>query len=82
MKTERYLHHGDFVSVRTDLKGKHKEYSLCSSCVDFKPGTKNHCPIADEVHQSRVKFNIVTPIWECPNYFAQEKKVNPERWSA
>jgi len=28
---EQYVHHGAAVSVRSDLKGEHREYCLCNT---------------------------------------------------
>lgn len=66
---EVYNHHGADVAVRSDLKGKHREHCLCfSGCGFFKPGTEGNCPIAQAIFDNCVKFNVVTPVWECPKF--------------
>jgi len=66
---ETYLHHGNYVSVRTDLKGKYKEYCLCYSCNKFYPeDRKKNCPIANAVYELCVLMNIVAPVWECKEF--------------
>lgn len=51
------------------LKGKHKEHCLChSDCRKFKPNTSENCPIAQATFENCAKFNIVTPMYECPEY--------------
>lgn len=69
MKLETYNHHGCNVTVRSDLKGRHQEHCLCyAPCEKFKPGQPDNCPIAQAVYENCVKFNIVTPMWECPEF--------------
>jgi len=69
MTIEKYAHHGTEVSVQSDLKGKHREHCLCfQGCVNFKPGSPDNCKIAAAVFKNCVEFNIVTPVWECPEF--------------
>lgn len=68
LEFERYDHHGVEVSVRSDLKGRHKEFCLCYRCAGFRPDTTANCPIAEAVFHNCVKFGIVTPMWECPRF--------------
>lgn len=66
---ETYSHHGKEVNVKKNLKGKHREYCLCYVCNKFNPEDREkNCPIANEVYDNCVKFNIVTPVWECPDF--------------
>jgi len=67
-KYEKYKHHGAEVWVRSDLKGKHRDYCLCWSCNQFHPGQKINCPAAQVLYQNCVTFDVVTPVWECPNF--------------
>lgn len=68
---EEYLHHEKKVIVRTDLKGKHREYCLCYECKNFMPDDYDkNCSIANLVFSVCVLNNIVTPVWECPNFLA------------
>jgi len=65
----RYEHHGCKVWVNKYLKGRHRKYCLCFSCGEFKPGDRDrNCPIANQLYQACVDYNIVTPVWECPNF--------------
>ena len=71
-KIVHYEHHGAEVSVRADLKGQHREHCLCFGCSKFKPDNRDkNCPIANRVFQTCVDENIVSPVWECPE-FAQK----------
>jgi len=63
-----YIHHGTNMCVRTDLKGKHREYCLCYECARFYPDKANHCEIALAAYGLCKKYNIVTPIWECSRF--------------
>lgn len=71
---EQYSHHGVEVFVRSDLKGKHREFCLCFSCDKFKPGTPDNCSIANDTFQNCVKHNLTTPVFECPKFV-----VGPDR---
>ena len=77
MKTEfeRYTHHDRLVSVRKELKGKHREHCLCFSCAGFIPeNIKENCPIANELYNFDVEHGLVTPVWECPQFFGKSDK--------
>jgi hypothetical protein len=64
-----YVHHGNLVKVRYDLKGKHRDYCLCYSCEFFNPSDRaKNCKIANALYALCVDFGVVTPVWECPNY--------------
>jgi hypothetical protein len=64
-----YYHHATDVTVREDLLGKHKEYCLCYSCKHFRPEyEKLNCRIAQLLYSVNVTFNLVTPVWECPDF--------------
>lgn len=64
-----HTHHGTTVAVQAHLNGKHKQHCLCyQGCMKFKPGTPENCPIAQATFENCVKFDIVTPVWECPSY--------------
>lgn len=67
---ERYEHHGKEVTVRSDLKGKHRDHCLCYGCDKFKTDDSDasQCPIAAAVFANCVKFGIVSPVWECPDF--------------
>lgn len=65
---DRYVHHKVPVFVRADLKGRHWEFCLCNKCKNLKMGEPDNCPIANEVYQTCLLYDLVTPIFECPVY--------------
>ena len=70
-----YEHHGAEVTVKEELKGKHREHCLCYDCEKFTPEDRaRNCPIANAVYRNCVEFDIVTPVWEC-KYFKEEQGV-------
>ena len=70
----KYIHHGNEVMVKTELKGKHREHCLCHSCelADFGPDRDKNCDIARSVYSLCYEFGLVLPVWECPRF--EEKK--------
>jgi hypothetical protein len=73
---EAYKHHDVNVWVRSDLKGKHREYCMCFSCKCFNPEDRSaNCKIANAVYGNCVGFNIVTPVWECQHFTSKNKKM-------
>lgn len=68
MKFQEYRHHGNFVWVREDLKGKHDQFCLCYQCSKFHPNAPDNCEIAKQVYQLNVELGLVTPVWECPGF--------------
>lgn len=74
----RYKHHQKVVVVRSDLKGKHREYCLCWNCDFFFPDDREkNCITANDVYQNCVEWDIVTPVWECPMF--RRKRVEDEQ---
>ena len=66
-KYEQYSHHNELVWVRKDLKGRHREHCLCFSCLKFKPEpSEGNCPIANTLFENCLRYNVVTPVFECP----------------
>lgn len=65
---DRYYHHGEYVAVDLDLKGKHREHCLCFRCPRFKPDTPENCDIAELLFRIDVLFHLVTPVWECAKF--------------
>jgi len=64
-----YLHHGDYVYVDEDLKGKHREHCLCWRCANFNPNDRgNNCKIASLNFAMCQLENLVTPVYECPKF--------------
>ena len=68
MRVIQYEHHGELVSVQATLVGQHRGFCLCYICDNFHPNTLGNCPIAQATYEHNVKYNIVTPMWECPKY--------------
>lgn len=66
MEVSRYEHHGADVAVITELKGQHREHCLCWACGNFKPEDREgNCEIANQLFGLCVKYNLVTPVYEC-----------------
>lgn len=67
---EQYEHHGKQVFVRRALKGDHRKMCLCYSCAKFVEDAAEgeKCPIAAAVYANCVKFDIVSPVLECPEF--------------
>lgn len=73
MRIEKYIHHGKEVSVISSVKGKHIQNCLCwQRCKFFKPNTPENCEMAQANYELDVKYNLVTPVFECPKY--EERK--------
>lgn len=61
-------------------KGTHREHCLCFACKKFTPSVVGgpvlaNCPIASDTYMNCVKHNIVTPVFECPE-FEEDKNKN------
>ena len=68
-KIIQYEHHGRMVYVDEDLKGRHREHCLCFRCAKFHPEDRaKNCPIANLNYAMDVLLNLVTPVWECPEF--------------
>lgn len=68
-KYERYEHHGNMVHVRTDLKGKHRDFCLCHSCVKLHVEDRDaNCGIANELYDLCVEHGLATPVFECTEF--------------
>ena len=65
---DSYLHHGIYVFVQKELRGKHKEYCLCFKCDSFDKDREKNCRIANLVFALNQAFGLVTPVWECPDF--------------
>ncbi|KKN89770.1 hypothetical protein LCGC14_0236160 [marine sediment metagenome] len=76
MAVVRYIHHGTWVAVEEDLKGKHQKYCLCYRCDELNTeGNRNlNCPIANALYRLDVLTGITTPVWECPEFYPKEYK--------
>lgn len=72
-KIVKYVHHGTLVSVDEDILGKHREHCLCfRNCALFIPGSEFNCQMAQENYEFCVKYDTVTPVYECPEYVDKE----------
>lgn len=67
-----YKHHGAMVWANTMNVGQHRFHCLCHSCDHFKPGQEDNCERAQELYEYCVKWNMTTPVFECPVF--KEKK--------
>lgn len=67
---QQYEHHGKQVFVRRALRGDHRKLCLCYSCAKFVEDAAEgeKCPIAAAVYANCVKFDIVSPVLECPEF--------------
>jgi len=75
MCIEHYEHYGREVAVRSDLRGKHREFCLCWQCGFFHPEDRElNCPIANLVYAVCMRENLVLPVWECPLFINIKKK--------
>ncbi len=70
--TERYTHHGQEVTVLSEVKGRHRDLCLCYRCLAFNPISLPHCPIAVAVYEVCVMHGLVTPVFECPEFAAKK----------
>lgn len=71
MSVEKRPHPGrehlDPVVMLSEVVGKHRDHCLCfNGCIHFKPGTPENCKIAQAIYETCVKYNVVTPVYECP----------------
>jgi len=72
-RIQQYVHHGRLMSVRADLKGKHREYCLCYSCAALNLKDRNsNCSVANTLFSLGVLAGITTPVWECVRFVAAE----------
>jgi hypothetical protein len=55
--------------VRSDLKGKQKEFCMCWDCKKFNPEAEDKgCSIIKTVLSLASEKNIVLPVWECGQF--------------
>lgn len=66
---ETYYHHGALVKVRSDLKGRHRDFCLCHSCgkLDITDRQAN-CPKANMLYALCCLCGMTTPVFECPDF--------------
>jgi hypothetical protein len=70
----KYKHHSDDeVWVREDLKGRHREFCLCHKCKKLNVNDRDkNCPIANQLFNICLVNDLVTPVWECPQFENKE----------
>jgi len=68
-----YLHHGTYVYVDEDLKGKHRDHCLCFRCAKFMPDDRDqNCKLAN-LNFANCQLNSMTlPVYECPQFVESE----------
>lgn len=64
-KFEQYEHHGHLTWVRKSIRGTHRDVCLCYDCKKFNPNKELNCPIAQSIFELCVKYDTVTPVYEC-----------------
>lgn len=65
----RYFHHGRRVVVREDLKEFHRDFCMCFDCGLFCPENREaNCLKANRLYKLCVSENMVTPVFECPDF--------------
>jgi len=75
MSIVKYKHHGIDVSVREDLKGKHRDHCLCWACAKFKPEDRDsNCQIANLLYNFDVLHKVTTPVWECKKFVEKKRR--------
>ncbi|HOO77646.1 MAG TPA: hypothetical protein PLI51_10440 [bacterium] len=63
---EQHQRQGRGAWVRSDLKGKEWDYSLCRDCRKFEPDAEDKgCEILKTVMDLAALENLVLPVWEC-----------------
>lgn len=73
----KYIHHGKKVYVDQLLQGKHRYHCLCYRCRRFHPdNVEINCDIASLLYRICKLNNVVTPVWECPNFVEREMRID------
>lgn len=66
---EQYEHHGKLVWTRSTWKGLFKRFCLCYSCEKLNiENSELNCPIAKKLFEVCKDNNLVTAVWECPDF--------------
>ena len=69
---ENYARSGKQAWVRSDLKGRQKEFCMCWDCRTFQPEAADKgCPTILGVLKMAAEKNIVLPVWECGEFQAK-----------
>ena len=64
MTYERYNYKGEDVFVRANMKGREKEFSLCTNCKH----SKDDCDEQSDAVLGCEK-EVVLIVWACPDFF-------------
>lgn len=73
MKTEKYIHHGEEVSVVSEVKGMHRDHCLCYNCkLFYLEDREANCQRANLLFAFCVLHNMTTPVYECPIFVPKE----------
>jgi len=67
MKFKQFYHHRQTWGF-TEYEGRHRQLSLCWSCLWLQPETPDNCPIAQAVFDLDKDHGITTPVLECPEF--------------
>ena len=73
-----YEHHGRVVKVREVLRGRHRDHCLCHQCgrLNMEDRAKN-CPRAQRLYELCVEEHVVTPVFECTDFFEMGAEARP-----
>lgn len=64
-----FKHHGVMVKAFMDIAHLHTEHCMCfRGCAKFHPGEPTNCKKAQRLYELCVEEDIVTPVYECPDY--------------
>jgi len=60
------------VWVKRELKGKHREHCLCYDCLLFdQESREDSCLKANTIFALCQAFDMVLPVWECPDFLPE-----------
>lgn len=59
-------HYGKLVWVNPTTESVRREECLCLNCGNMKPGSPDHCRVAQALYQICVNDNVALTITRCP----------------
>lgn len=65
---DRYHHHGRWVWVRQEDRGKHRDHGLCHVC-----GREGKCNLIKAVFALCELTGLTLPVWECPDFYPKDE---------
>jgi len=68
MDIEYFKLNGLQVAANADMRGKHRDQSLCHLCDRFRPMTSQNCGIAENLYRQYTTYGVVAPVIECGNF--------------